>query len=279
MAPNTYFLFLVNLVVVVGVVLFATGVVVILLRRADERRMQEQRLAAVGTATARILHQIKNPLQTILLHSEFLEESFEQLGATERREVCRAIASESERLNTMLGELSQWAAGTRRQLSLEPFPLDMLVVQLGRIANGDSDADGVHVDVHVDGQVQIMADGYFLQQALDNLVRNARDAMSGQAGAKLELRLERTGQTAHLYVADNGPGIPAERLREIFEPFVSTKGNGMGLGLPITKEIIEGHGGSLEVDSQVGKGTTFRIALPVNTDREPSESGSEVVAA
>lgn len=263
MAPNALFLFLVNLAVVLGVVGFATFIVLIMLRRADQRRMQEGKLAAVGTATARILHQIKNPLQTILLHSEILEDPRDLMGAAERREASRAIASEAERLGTMLAELSQWAAGTRRQLSLMPVPLDAVVRRLAQQAEAHT---GLSVEARIGERVHVLADAYFLHQALDNLVRNAAEAMRDQDDARLLIALERTGRTAVVCVRDNGPGIPRDRLEQIFEPFVSSKGSGMGLGLAITREIVDGHGGTIKVESTQGVGTTFRVSLPVSSE-------------
>jgi two-component system, NtrC family, sensor histidine kinase HydH len=272
MQPNAHLVFLLNLFVVAGVALFTTAMVVILLRRADERRLHERKLEAVGTATARILHQIKNPLQTIMLHSEILEDPRDLLPASERREACRAISGEAERLNRMLVELSQWAAGSSRQLSPVQFPLDVLVRQLAHAAQAEG---RVKVESEVSPSVQVLADGYYLQQAVENLIRNACEAMADQADARLRITLHPEADHAVLRVSDNGPGIPAERLREIFEPFVSSKGSGMGLGLAITKEIIEGHRGQIEAESRPGVGTSFRVSIPLSRDQASTAMAPE----
>src|SRR4028118_2225503 len=109
--PNNKLLFWVNVVVVVSVVLFATGVVVALLRRTIRHRVEEEKLAAMGTATARILHQVKNPLQTIVLHADLLQDEKIVSDAEQRRETTEAIVAESQRLSPMLDDPPAAARG------------------------------------------------------------------------------------------------------------------------------------------------------------------------
>lgn len=257
--PDGRFLFYVNLITLLGVVLFAGAVIGVLLRHMHRQRVEEEKLTAMGTATARILHQVKNPLQTILLHAEILDDPVILEDAESRREVSAAIVGEAERLSHMLQELSMYAAGARRALTLEPIPLDQLARE---VAASERRAE---VEVHVEAPetVIVPADAYYLRQSLENLVRNAREAMEGQADARVVLRVERAGSSGVVRVEDNGPGIPPDRLATIFEPFVSTKGKGMGLGLSICREIVEAHDGRLEVESAPGRGTTFRVILPL----------------
>lgn len=261
--PDPQLLFVVNVVVVVSVVLFATGVIVALLRRSYRRRVEEEKLAAMGTATARILHQIKNPLQTIVLHADLLQDEGIVKDAGSRREVCEAIVGESQRLVAMLDELSVYAAGSRRALTREPLALHDLLRQMARQEEREGTERHVRVDASAISEATVLADIYYVRQALDNLVRNACEAMEGQADARLRLEVDRVGGMAVVRVADNGPGIPPESREGIFQPFVSTKGKGMGLGLSICREIVEGHGGRLEVESEVGVGTTFTLLLPL----------------
>lgn len=267
-APDLRLLFLVNLAALVAVVLFATGVIYLVLRRSYRRRVEEQKLAAIGTATARILHQIKNPLQTILLHTDLLQDPRVGGEAESQAELCEAIAGEAQRLAAMLNELSSFAAGARRHFELEPVPLHDLLRELARreAREGSLRVDAARVD-----EATVLADPYYLRQALENLISNARDAMEGQEEARLTLSLERAGETAVVGVADSGPGIPADRVESVFQPFVSSKSQGMGLGLPISKEIVEGHGGRIEVRSRPGQGTRFRVLLPLHSARAAAE--------
>jgi signal transduction histidine kinase len=277
-APNTRLLFFINVVVVVSVVVFTAGVIFALLRRSYRRRVEEEKLAAIGIATARILHQIKNPLQTIVLHADLLQEEAIVAVRESRREVCEAIVGESQRLVSMLDELSVYASGSRRQLNREPCPLHHVVGQVAAHEARESAGTGLVVDATGLGEAMVMGDAYYLQQVFDNLARNAREAMSEQPDRRLWLGVERAGGMAIARVADNGPGIEPEKLARVFQPFVSTKGKGMGLGLAICKEIVEAHGGRLEVQSRVGEGTTFTVMLPLCADgvRAGAEQAEEI---
>ena len=260
---DTRLLFVVSVVVIASVVIFTAGVIFTLLRRSDLRRAEEEKLAAMGTATARILHQIKNPLQTIVLHADLLQNERMVADATQRREVAEAIIGESQRLVDMLGELSVYASGAQRDLNRQPVALDDLVRQ---VTTRESGGTGMRVDASRLSTAVVLADAYYLRQAVDNLVRNAREAMEGQGDARLAVSVERDGASAVVRIADNGPGIAPEKLDRIFQPFLSTKTKGMGLGLAICREIVEAHAGRLEVDSQVGEGTTFTMRVPLYGD-------------
>ena len=259
-------LFVVTVGVVVSVVVFTAGVIMTLLRRSDRRRAEEEKLAAMGTATARILHQIKNPLQTIVLHSDLLQNEKMVADAANRREVADAIIGESQRLVSMLEELSVYASGAQRSLNRQPLFADDLVRQVMANEAREADGTGVAVDASRLERAMVFGDAYYLRQAVENLARNAREAMAGQLGARLSVSVERDGGNAVIRVADNGPGIPPAKLPTIFQPFVSTKGKGMGLGLAICREIVESHAGRIEVDSTVGQGTTFTIRIPLYGD-------------
>lgn len=265
--PNTQMLFGVTVTVVVSVVVFTGAVILTLLRRSDRRRVEEEKLAAIGTATARILHQIKNPLQTIVLHADILQDERIVSEAHQRREVCEAIVSESQRLVAMLDELSVYASGARRTLNRRPVRLDDVVRQVADVELREAAETGLVLDAAELSEATVYGDAYYLRQVFENLVRNAREAMQGQDDPpRLRVTVGRQGGNAEVRVADNGPGIAPENLQSIFQPFVSTKGKGMGLGLAICREIVEGHGGRLEVESTVGRGTTFIVSLPLYTE-------------
>lgn len=259
--PDTRIMFGVSVVVVVSVVVFTAAVIVTLLRRSDRRRAEEEKVAAIGTATARILHQIKNPLQTVVLNADILQDERIVSDAASRREVCEAIVSESQRLVSMLDELSVYASGARRTLNRQPVRLHELVGQVSR--QEERSGTGVRVEAPVLGEAVVFADAYYLHQVFENLVRNAREAMHEQDDRRLSLRVDTAGGAAEVRVTDNGPGITPENLEQIFQPFVSTKGKGMGLGLAICREIVEGHGGRLDVESTPGVGSTFIVRLPL----------------
>jgi len=260
-------LFVVAVIVVLSVVVFTGAVIIALLRRNDRRRVEEEKLAAIGTATARILHQIKNPLQTIVLHADILQDERIVSEAHQRREVCEAIVGESERLVAMLDELSVYASGARRTLNRRPLRLDDLVRQVTGVEAREAAETGLVLDASAIAPATVNGDAYYLRQVFENLVRNAREAMEGRdEPPRLWVSVARVGAHAEARVTDNGPGIAPENLQSIFQPFVSTKGKGMGLGLAICREIVEGHGGRLDAESTLGRGTTFTVTLPLYTE-------------
>jgi signal transduction histidine kinase len=254
------------------VVLFTAGVIFTLLRRSDRRRAEEEKLAAMGTATARILHQIKNPLQTIVLNSDLLQNEKMVADPVHRRDVAEAIIGESQRLVAMLDELSVYASGARRALNRQPVFVDDLVRQVTRHEVRET----VRIETAGLEQAVVFADAYYLRQVIENLVRNAREAMAEQKEAReptaepkeawIRVTVERDAGQAVVRVTDNGPGIAADKLPFVFQPFHSTKGKGMGLGLAICREIVEAHAGRMEVESPPGQGATFTVRLPLYGD-------------
>jgi signal transduction histidine kinase len=264
---NMKLLFSVTMLVVVSVVVFSVAVIIALLRRSDRRRVEEEKLAAIGNATARILHQIKNPLQIIVLHADMLQDERIVSGEADRREVCEAIVGESQRMVTMTDEISDWTKGAGRTLNRRPMRLDDLVRQVTGVEAREAAETGLVLDATAIAPATVNGDAYYLRQVFENLVRNAREAMEEHTEPpRLWVSVARAGGQAEVRVTDNGPGIPPELLQKIFDPFVSTKGKGMGLGLSICREIVEGHGGRLDVESTVGRGTTFTVTLPLHTE-------------
>lgn len=259
-------LMLVNVGLALVVLGFMAWVTIALVRRNMRQRVEAERLAAMGTATARILHQIKNPLQTILLHAEMLEDDRMAEDPVSRQEICQAIVTEATRMTELLADLSAYASGGQRRLHPGPLPLNELVAEAVRMQAREAQAAGIEMALGPVEPLLVSADPYFLRQAVENVLCNAREALAQPVNgrpARIEVALRRRGGEAALEIRDNGPGIEAARLKLIFEPFVTSKSKGMGLGLPICREIVEGHGGRVEVRSRPGAGTTVSIILPL----------------
>src|SRR5215218_325853 len=199
-----------DLLIAAGLVLAACGSVAAVIgyrswRRAERLREEERRLAAMGGAVARILHQVKNPLQTIILHADLLQEPSVAADPAAHGAASRAIAAEADRLAEMLAELSSYAAGAGRVMRREPVALHEMVRD---VAGCESRITGVAVECAPVEECVVSADAYYLRQALENLVANAREAMRGQADARLTVRLERREGSAVVGVIDTGPGVP-----------------------------------------------------------------------
>ncbi|MFS8636660.1 MAG: HAMP domain-containing sensor histidine kinase [Gemmatimonadota bacterium] len=261
-------LMLINVLLVLLIVGFSGGIALALVRRSMRERVKAERLAAMGTATARILHQVKNPLQTILLHAEMLQDQRLVSDEALRREICDAIIGEAMRMTDLLAGLSAYAAGMARRLKRERMSLDGLVREIAETVGREGAREAVEVRIGPIEPAVVEGDESFLREAIGNVIRNAREALrerEADGEAVLEISLRRRGGEVVIEVSDNGPGIDPERAAQVFEPFTTTKPKGMGLGLPICREIVEGHGGRVELRSKRGVGTTVQIILPLAT--------------
>lgn len=259
-------LFLVNILLVLLITGVSAGIAFVVVRRSVRQRVEAERLAAMGTATARILHQVKNPLQTLLLNAEMLHAGHALQDGEAQREATEIIVGQARRMIELLGELSAYASGTARRLHLSPTELNGLVTGVAEEQRPAAEQAGISLRVTTTDPLLVNADDYYLPQAVENVVRNAYDALLDapeEAPRQIELLLRRRGEEALVEVRDSGPGIEAQRITTLFEPFITSKTTGMGLGLPICREIVEAHGGRVELRSTVGKGTTVVLALPL----------------
>lgn len=240
------------------------------LEEREQELVRAARLAAVGKMAAVITHEVRNPLSSIGLHTELLEEELAKLGAngahgangaSEAASLCRAIQKEVDRLTSITEEYLRFARLPRPKLEEEA--INDLVADLVEFQREELAQAGIRVVArYAEGLPPIAADEAQLRQALLNLIRNAADAMTG-TGGELTVATRRSDEGGvEVAVSDTGPGIAAEHLGRIFEPFFSTKDRGTGLGLALTQQIVVEHGGRVEVDSQPGRGTTFVVKLP-----------------
>jgi signal transduction histidine kinase len=274
----------------------AVGVVImlpmmrILLRRGErkardaERRARDaERLAEIGAMTGGLAHEIKNPLSTIGLNAQLLQEEIADapLPPEVRERGVRRLGTlmrEVERLRGILTDFLHFAG----RMKLDPQPRDVreIVEELTDFFHPQCEQAHVVLRSVIPPQPALaqLDEGLF-KQALLNLMLNAVQAMSERAartGARsaspigeLILRVESDAGEVCVHVIDTGPGIEPARMDEIFRPYVTTKPGGTGLGLSTSRRIIEEHGGRLTVDSALGKGSDFVIRLPRSAHTEP----------
>jgi signal transduction histidine kinase len=234
-----------------------------------EQLTESQRLAAIGTIAAVIAHEFNNILTPIISYSQFALQSAE--SDTPDLGLIRKALTKSFQASTKAGRICNSMLGLARgQSSYGPVSVQQLVDEVLLVLARDPQKDGIALRVQIQPDLSVMGDQVQLEQVLLNLLINARQAMLGKGGS-LTVKagnVEETGEL-RLQVIDTGPGIPERVLPRIFQPFFTTKGTarrgetkGTGLGLSICKEIIEHHHGRIEVQSEVGRGTTFSIYLP-----------------
>jgi two-component system sensor histidine kinase HydH len=228
--------------------------------RAVEMEMaRRERLAALGDVAAAFAHEVRNPLNAVSMGLQRLRDEFTPEPAADYARFVDVMQGEVQRLNAIVEQFIALA----RPLPLAPAPmaLDDVLRELAALVEGQARMAGMTVRLALPPTMPpIVADRDRLKQVLLNLVVNALQAMS--TGGTLTLGAEVGRDHVAVAVTDSGPGIPPETLSRIFDPYFTTKTGGLGLGLTIARRIVEAHRGSLEAESQPGRGTTFRVRLP-----------------
>ncbi len=252
----------------------ADGVVVVTTDVTEQTRAKEQlhrgeRLALVGQMLAQITHEVRNPLNSMSLNADMLQDELADLDPsreTEAWELHALISKEIGRLTELTGHYLQLAR--RPPARLEAHDLGVVIAEVVRLLEPEIEAAGAQLTV-IDGQLSAqLVDGNQLRQALLNVLRNAIEA-----GAKtLKLSLEADEAEVRIALADDGPGMSAEEIDRATDPFFSTKAKGTGLGLAITGQILEDHDGSLLVHSSPGEGTRIIMVLPQRPTSLDTES-------
>ncbi len=229
---------------------------------AEEVARRAEHLALLGRLAAGISHEIRNPLGVIYLHADILDEELQQLPFEHQAPLMpalREIKTYLARLNNLVQDYLSLARVSAIQR--EPTALGALVNEVTQELEGELAARGIALQLDGFSQLaKIPLHTNTFRRALLNLAQNAMDAMP--QGGRLTLRGQQTAAQVRLEVSDTGVGIPAEQLRQIFEPLHTTKPDGTGLGLYLVREIVTAHGGEITVQSDVGHGTTFLITLP-----------------
>jgi two-component system, NtrC family, sensor kinase len=239
------------------------------LQNTQQQILQVERMIAIGKMSAVVAHEINNPLAGILTYAKLIKKWI-QRGIKDEHQQQEAIesldliASESKRCGELLQNLLSFSRTAPMNLSLSD--LNSVVARTIRLAEHKAEMSGVLLQVDLDRQLPpLQCDAAQMEQVALALVINAIDAMPHGGNLWVSTRALPGGERIELQVRDDGVGIPPEILPQIFDPFTTTKevGKGVGLGLAVSKGIVERHGGHIEVASELGVGTTFRIILPV----------------
>ena len=224
------------------------------------------RYSLAGELTASIAHELNQPLGSILVNTEtaalMLEQPAPDVG--ELKEILSDIRRDDQRAGEVIRRLRSLLK--RAPFEAREIDLNAMVVEALDLMAALAEARGVSLDrVLASTPLPVRADNIQLQQVLINLMVNAIDAMGHLDGAqpRITVRTARNGDSAEIEIVDSGPGILAGRLEEIFEPFYTTKPNGMGMGLSIARTIVEAHEGRISVENNAGHGAAFRIVLPL----------------
>lgn len=231
--------------------------------RLQERYKQAERLAELGTFTGGLAHEIKNPLSTVQLNLQLLQEDLVPNNPHYSRLANRLALCQREtaRLRDILDDFLRYAG--RIELDRKPVELNSLCEDLVDFLYPQAQQQKVQVRLkRFPEPLVLQADERLLKQALMNLMLNGIQAMPN--GGELIVCVSRTPHQALLEVIDTGTGIAPDQLEKIFHAYHTTKKSGTGLGLAMTQRIAQEHGGCVHVTSELGKGSDFCLRLPLN---------------
>jgi PAS domain S-box-containing protein len=219
-----------------------------------------ERLAALGRITAGVAHEVKNPLNSMRLWLENLKESLPADKDGASQQAVQVLDKEIDRLDAVVKRFLDFTRPM--DIHLEATQLAKLLREVLEIAQPQLQKSNIHLAQLLPIDVpEVYVDRALLKQAVLNLVLNAAEAMPN--GGQLRLVLSRRGEMAEISVGDTGKGIPPENRQKIFQLFFTTRPGGSGIGLASTFRIVQLHNGSIDFTSEVGRGTTFRIELPL----------------
>lgn len=256
------------------------------LRLAEAKTVHAEKLSSVGLLAAGIAHEINNPLTGVLTFAHLVRAKLPE-GSPEAEDM-DIIIRETKRCAGIIKRLLDFAREKRPEAS--HGDINAVIRETVEFVEHQAGFQNIVFDIALDPQLPpVWMDPNQIKQVVMNLVVNARDAMAERGRFVVRSRLlpapvslapgQRAVPAVELLFTDTGCGIPPENLSKIFDPFFTSKdpGKGVGLGLSVGYSIIKAHGGSIEVSSEVGRGTTFRIVLPV--DGKPPEGGREAHAS
>ncbi len=237
------------------------------LEERERRLLRGERLAAAGQLAAQITHEIRNPLSSVALNAELLEDELYE-ASPESRELLARISKEVDRLTAVTEDYLSFARRPTPELS--PFDLREELNDLLDFMAQEFEMAGIEVDTRLPPDaVRVRGDANQLRQVFMNLVRNAQEAVldeeqEPERRPRIDVEMWCKGGQVFVVVGDNGPGIPvpAAEVDRIFEAFYTSKAQGTGLGLPTVQQIVQDHEGAVRVAKTGPEGTTFEVRLP-----------------
>jgi len=256
-------------------------------KRAEERLQRSDRLAALGTLAAGVAHELNNPLSFVLSNAEWAVERLARAATPALRdldEIVRAlrdVVQGARRMKVIVSDLRTAARDECASDILGPVDLRRVVDFAAQLTNGEL-RRRARLELEVERVSPVFGSETRLGQVLVNLLVNASQAMTDDDPRRNVIRValsEGAGRRVVLTVSDNGRGIPPSVRPHLFEPFYTTKpvGEGTGLGLWVCHGIVAAHGGEIEVESELGQGSAFRVVLPVHADGRAAAPAAAVV--
>jgi two-component system sensor histidine kinase HydH len=255
------------------------GAVVVLrdlseIKKLEEKVRRSEKLAAIGELAAGVAHEIRNPLSSIRGFAQFLKQSLKD--KPQEKEYAETMVAEVDRINRVVTDLLTFARPMKVEIS--PTDITELIEHSVRLVEADALSRNVNIRMNISDLSRLPLDGNQITQALLNLLLNALEALPPQGNIEIGGELDTSDSRLHLWVKDNGPGIPSSKMEKIFEPFYTTHEKGTGLGLAIVHKIVENHDGEITVTSPPAgtpQGCCFSIMIPVDVGKKSNDEYSK----
>ncbi len=231
------------------------------LNEKQKELLQVEKMAAIGTVISGIAHEINNPLNNMFLTIDVIKEHFDDLTKEEVFEMLQDIYREGDRAREIVMHLLEFAR-SKKDVHIEPLDIVKLIKDSYKIISNQLRTQNIKSSLELPkNPVKVLGNFNQLQQVLVNIMVNAIQSMTN--GGKLGIKAYVENKNVVIEISDTGSGIPDKIKEKIFEPFFTTKEKGTGLGLSVSYNIIKRHKGEIKVESKLGKGTTFKIFLPI----------------
>ncbi|MDY6862185.1 MAG: ATP-binding protein [Thermodesulfobacteriota bacterium] len=225
---------------------------------------ESEYLYQLGKMAGSLVHEIKNPLNTLYINSQILEEELEEIDYDNKKEImeiARANRKEIQRLENILTEFLRFSK--LQAFFFEPVNMNKIISEVISFFEAELERKKINIIRDISNGSPLIAevDVNQIKQILYNIILNASQAMEN--GGILRIMLKREGDNLTLTISDDGIGIPEKNRERVFDPFFSTKKKGTGLGLAIVKRAVDIHKGKISVESKENQGTTFNLTLPL----------------
>jgi signal transduction histidine kinase len=232
---------------------------------ALENIMKKNKLAAIGMAASKIIHDIRTPLTVIVLAAQIIEQLYPQAA-----EFSHDIIKQTDFLDQLVKEMLDYAHGKESTIFISPFDLEETMNEL--VLHGNQISKGKTITFEINNKVdqKLCLDGMKIKRVLLNLIKNSIEAIAETGTVYLDAEIQ--GRFLHFRISDTGPGVPGSMLKNLFDPFFTTgKTYGTGLGLAICEKIIHDHKGTITYQNREGGGSQFDILLPLVFERKNVE--------
>jgi signal transduction histidine kinase len=253
-------------IVGIGLIIFGLVVVLRLIRKThalERAKLSAERAAERGRLGAGLAHEIRNPLNSMNMNLQMLEEDLQGAPGpegAEHVELLRSMQGEIKRIKNLIDNFLQFSRTAKPTFEIKD--LNEVLTATARFLQADFRQSAIDLTLDLEPLLpSVEFDEGQLRQALLNILGNARHVVPSQGSVRVKSRAGAAGEVV-VEIVDTGPGIAPEAVERIFEPFFSKRAGGTGLGLAIARQMVENHDGRLEVESELGRGTTFRIRLP-----------------